>query len=244
MKKDSPFRYFEKLKTMFIPHTPTAALYAALEEIVPVEAFIYRSTGVNPIMKKPYNLDDIEWLLSRPDRDLKTNLLLREVLTEISQYEDKEVALFAAESLNAMEKEYNSRLVALKEKIALSPDRENQSAAARIYYHLALLNKDEPTLCNFYLKEGYLLLGDLENKGLANKNDRYLLIRILIHLKLYDQAERLLPDDRDSRLIRMELAYEKRDIPKLTAMLNVLKQDKNLNDSERETLRFWMTAHE
>lgn len=244
MKENSPYHYIERLKSMYIPRTPTAALQAATEGILPIEAFIYKSTGLNPIMKKPYNLDDIEWLLSRPDRDLETNLLLREVLTEISQYKDKEVALFAAESLNAMEKEYNTRLVALKEKISETPDRENQSAAAKIYYHLALLNKEEITLCNFYLKEGYLLLGDLENRHEASDDDRYLLIRILIHLKLYDQAEQLLPDTKASRLVRMELAYEKRDIPKLSSLLEELKRDEDVTEIELETIKFWSGENE
>ncbi|OQY33544.1 MAG: hypothetical protein B6241_07620 [Spirochaetaceae bacterium 4572_59] len=244
MKKNSPYSYIENLKSLYIPRTPSAALQAAIEGILPIEAFIYKSTGLNPIMKKPYNLDDIEWLLSRSDRDLQTNLLLREVLTEISQYKDKEVALFAAESLNAMEKEYNSRLVALKEKIAATADRDNQSAAAKIYYHLALLNKGEKTLCNFYLKEGYLLLGDLENRDEARDEDRYLLIRILIHLKLYDQAEQLLPDTKASRLIRMELAFEKRNISKLTSLIEELKQDKDLTEMELETIRFWSGKNE
>lgn len=244
MKKDSPYKYIERLKSLYIPRTPTAALQAASEGILPIEAFIYKSTSLNPIMKKPYDLDNIEWLLSRPNRDLKTNLLLREVLTEISQYEDKEVALFAAESLNAMEKEYNSRLMALKEKIAKTPDRDNQSAAAKIYYHLALLNKDEKTLCNFYLKEGYLLLGDLENREVASDEDRYLLIRILIHLKLYDQAEQLLPDTKGNRLIRMELAYERRDISRLTSLMEELKQDKDLTEIELEIIKFWSGKNE
>ncbi len=272
MKKDSPYRYIEKLNTMFIPRTPTAALQAILEDVLPIEAFIYKSTGLNPIMKKPYNLDEIEWLLSRKDRDLETNLLLSEVLTEISQYKDKEVALFAAESLNAMEKQYNSRLVALKEKMAAKqdsaprhnsshssfyqhlvalnekqetkPEREDQSAAAEIYYHLALLNKKETTLYHFYLKEAYLLLMELKNRQVSTDEDLYLLIRVLINLKLYDQAEQLLPDAPSNRLVKLELAYEKRDSRKLNRLLNEMKGRDDLTDLEKETLDFWTGKHE
>jgi hypothetical protein len=244
MNKRSPYKYIAELKKLFVPRTPSAALQAAIEGILPIEAFIYKSTSLNPIMKKPYNLDDIEWLISRKDRDLQTNLLLKEVLIEISQYEDKEVALFAAESLNAMEKEYNNRLVVLKEKIAENPDRENQAGAAEIYYHLALLNKEEVTLCHFYLREAYLLLVGLVNTNQALGKDKNLLIRILIHLGLYKQAEQMLPFLPDNRLLQLELAYEQRDIRKLSVLLNEMKQDENPGDPEKETLEFWTGTDE
>ena len=237
--RSSAYNYIRQRNTHFIPRTPSAALQAALEGILPIEAFIYKSTGLNPILKKPYNLDEIEWLLSRNDRDLETNLLLHDVLTEISQYPDKEVALFAAESLNAIEKEYNSRLVSLKRRVEEEHKPEDQAAAAEIQHHLALLNRKERTLSHFYLKEAYLLLTDLENTNRSGTNERYLLIRILITLKLYNQAERILPDAPESRIIRMELAYEKRDIRKISLILNEMQQDTELTDREKEALKFW-----
>jgi len=248
MREKSPYRYIHDLKSMFVPRTPTAALHAAEEEILPIEAFIYKSTGLNPIMKKPYNLDEIEWVLSRPDRDLETNLLLNEVLTEISQFTDKEVALFAAESLNALEREYNTRLMELKETMKKPKKGENSwkaaSEAANIYYQMALLHKSEQTLRNFYMKEAYLLLGKLENEEQAAIGDRFLLIRILLHLKLYDQAEELIPDHPDSRLLRMEIAYEKRDSGSMLQIVEEMNKDEILTDREKEILQFWTSGHE
>ena len=236
---DSPYKYIREQKTLFTPRTPSAALQACVEGILPIEALIYKSTGLNPILKKPYNLDEIEWLLSRPDRDLETNLLLNKVLGEISQYKDKEVALFAAESLNAMEKDYNSRLSDLKRNIQKKRKAEDVSAAAKIYYHLALLNAEEQTLRNFYLKEAYLLLGEQENRNEASEKDRFLLIRLLITLNLYDQAEKLLPESRESRMIRLELAYERRDIGGIASILEEMKKGRDLTELEKETLKFW-----
>ncbi len=236
---DSPYRYIQDQKLLFAPRTPSAALQACVEGILPIEALIYKSTGLNPILKKPYNLDEIEWLLSRPDRDFETNLLLHKVLGEISQYKDKEVALFAAESLNAMENEYNTRLSSLKREIGKSGRQEDISGAAEIYYHLALLNAEEKTLRNFYLKEAYLLLGDLENRNEASEKDRFLLIRILITLTLYDQARAILPESRQSRMIRLELAYEKRNIAEIRAILEEMKKDPDLTEQEVDVLKFW-----
>jgi hypothetical protein len=114
MSQDDAYRYIYNLRSQFVPRTPGAALHAAEEEILPIEAFIYKSSALNPLLKKPYNMDEIEWLLSRQDRDLTPNRILKTVLDELARDEDKEIALFAAESLNALEKDYNNRLVDLK----------------------------------------------------------------------------------------------------------------------------------
>ena len=239
ISRNSPYTYIQKKNNYFTPRTPSAALQACEEGFLPIEALIYKSTGLNPIIKKPYNLDEIEWLLSRKKRDLETNLLLKKVLSEISQYKDKEVALFAAESLNAIEKEYNTKLSGLKRKIRDNPAPELTASAAQVYYHLALLNREEKILRNFYLKEAYLLLGDLENRNLAEEKERYLLIRILITLQLYNQAEELLPPGRKSRLISLELAYERRNIPEMNRILSNFKNDRDLTEKEKEILSFW-----
>ncbi len=239
ISRNSPYAYIQKRKNYFTPRTPSAALQACEEGLLPIEALIYKSTGLNPIIKKPYNLDEIEWLLSRKERDLETNLLLKKVLSEISQYKDKEVALFAAESLNAIEKEYNTKLSDLKRQIRENPTPGMTSSAAEVYYHLALMNREEKILRNFYLKEAYLLLGDLENRNLAEEKERFLLIRILITLQLYDQAKQLLPPERKSRLIELELAYERRDIPGINRILSAFKKESHLSEQEREILSFW-----
>ena len=128
--RHNAYRYIHNLRNQFIPRTPGAALQAAEEEILPIEAFVYKSTALNPLLKKPYNMDEIEWLLSRKDRDLTTNLILKTVLDELARDEDKEIALFAAESLNALEKDYNNRLVELKEKIEEDNTPEERTKAA------------------------------------------------------------------------------------------------------------------
>ena len=178
------------------------------------------------------------------NRDLETNLILKTVLSEISRDEDKEIALFAAESLNALEKEYNNRLMKLKEKIGKANKPQDRAAAAEVYYNLALLNNDESTLSNFYLKEAYLMLGGLENEDLATEDNRLLLIRILIHLKLYDQAQEILPDHKDSRLIKLEIAFQKKEMNQVRLILENIRNDANQSEEEQEILAFWSSTHE
>ncbi len=239
MRQDRAYRYIHNLRSHFIPRTPGAALHAAEEEILPIEAFIYKSTALNPLLKKPYNSDEIEWLLSRKDRDLNTNLILKTVLDELARDEDKEIALFAAESLNALEKDYNNRLVDLKNEIEKKNRAEDRMKAAEIYYHLAMLNRDERTLGNFYMKEAYLLLKEKEHR-----TDNTLLFRILMFLKLYDQAETLLTGDNENPLFRLEIAFKKNDMNAFKAVLKELAGMENPDEEEKKILEFWMAAHE
>ena len=239
MSRNSSYNYIRNLRRHFVPRTPGAALQAAVEEVLPIEAFIYKSTAINPLLKKPYNMDEIEWLLSRKDRDLTTNLILKSVLDELARDEDKEIALFAAESLGAIEKDYNKALVDLKEKIEEKNKAEDRMKAAEIYYHMAMLNRDERTLSNFYIKEAYLLLKEKENR-----TDNILLFRILMTLKLYDQAEKLLDDDRENRLFRLEIAYKKNDINAFKEILKKLEGEEFPSLEERKVLDFWMASHE
>ncbi|QEN07052.1 hypothetical protein EXM22_03275 [Oceanispirochaeta crateris] len=243
IRKDS-YSYIHKLRALYIPKTPSAALQATIDKILPIEAFIYKSTALNPILKKPYSLDEIEWLLSKKNRDLETNLILKTVLSEIARDEDKEVALFAAESLNALEKEYNNRLTQLKERIKEDNETKDRADAAEVYYQLAILNKDESTLSNFYMKEAYLMLGGLENEDIATDNNRLLLIRILMHLKLYDQAEQILPDHKESRLLKLEIAFQKKEMKKVRQILENICEDPERSAEEGKIISFWRGSHE
>ncbi len=237
MKREEGYSYIGHLRTLYIPRTPSAALQAVGEEILPIEAYIYKSTALNPILKKPYNLDEIEWLLARKNRDLQTNLILKSVLGELSRSEDKEIALFAAESLNAIEKEYNNDLTILKNRIKKENRREDRSRAAEIYYHMALLNKDESTLSNFYLKEAYQILENLNSEFPGSGKDNTLLVRILLQLKLYKQAEQMLPEGNKNRLLKLEIAYLKKDT------LDEIREDSEPGEDEKEVLTFWTGNH-
>jgi hypothetical protein len=244
MSRQDSYSYIHKLHSLFIPRTPSAALQAARADILPIEAFIYKSTALNPILKKPYNLDEIEWLLSKRNRDLETNLILKTVLSEISRYEDKEIALFAAESLNAIEKDYNSKLMDLKDKIKKENKAADKAKAAEIYYQMALLNSDESTLSNFYMKEAYLMLTGMENDDIENADNRILLIKVLLNLKLYDQAERLLPEHKESRLLRLEIAYCKKSLAKVQHILEDMREDSERSEEELKVLDFWSGSHD
>lgn len=244
MSRRDSYSYIHRLHSLFIPRTPSAALQAASADLLPIEAFIYKSTALNPILKKPYNLDEIEWLLSKKNRDLETNLILKTVLSAISRDEDKEVALFAAESLNALEREYNNSLMSLKERIRRDNRSADKAKAAEIYYQMALLNADESTLSNFYMKESYLMLTSLENDDIESADNRILLIRVLLRLKLYDQAEQLLPEHKESRLLRLEIAYSRKNMDRIREILEDIREDSGRSEEEETLLTFWAGSHD
>jgi len=244
MSRDAAYDYINQFRSLYIPRTPSAALQAVEKDLLPIEAYIFKSTALNPILKKPYNLDEIEWLLSKKNRDLQTNLILKTVLSEISRSDDKEIALFAAESLNAIEKEYNSQLTKLKNELRKFNRHEDRTQAGEIYFHLALLNKDKSTLSNFYLKEAFQILDSLMMDDIATDEDRNLLVQILIQLKLFTQAELILPDSKENRLIKLEIAFLRRDIHRVREILSEMKNVSNLGEEEKRILEFWTDTNE
>jgi len=102
--------------TFILPRT-RGALKAFEEGFAPIEAFIYKSTSSKPIDEQPYDLDEIERILSRPNLDFRTNVVLMEFLKNLIHHEDQELALFAAESINVIENRYNTRISSLKKEI-------------------------------------------------------------------------------------------------------------------------------
>ena len=110
------FTYFKTVRESFIPKTPDAALKAMEAGLQPGEAFIYRGTSIKPLDDEPLDLDEIARVVEREDLDIQTNLLLMRIFEKLVKSQDAELALFAAESINAIENRYNSSIETLKKK--------------------------------------------------------------------------------------------------------------------------------
>jgi len=186
------FDYIKTNTIGFKPKTPSAALKGIEENLFPVENFIYLGTSVKPINEKPYDIDTLERVLARRDLDIKTYIILNRIFEELTKSSDQETALFAAEGINLIENRYNTRIENLKEKLENGENHETLLMLAKTYYEFALLNERKAEIKSFYLRESFEYIKKIISKKKYRKKDILLLVRILIELKMYDQAFNIL----------------------------------------------------
>src|SRR5208283_2098028 len=77
------FEFFKTRRTGYIPRTPAAALKAVGTGTVPAEQFIYASASAKPLDEEPFDLEEIERALARPDLNLQSRILLKRVLGKL-----------------------------------------------------------------------------------------------------------------------------------------------------------------
>ncbi len=236
MIKNKGFEYVKTRHMYYEPKTPFAALRAAEEGLLPPEAFIYKAAAIEPIFDHPDNLEEIERILGQKGRDLETNLLLVNLLNKLIKNPDKEIALFAAESINAIENDYSQAVENLK---------ENQyRKRAELYSEMAELNKAVTDLWNFYLREAFTSYRQLDKAEGLNPVDHLNMSRILIKLNLLSQAKNIIRDNNikgiDAGFILAEIAYRQRNFNELYRIMNEFKKLRSRMDSNQTLIiDFW-----
>ncbi len=231
------FDYIRNSEKYFKPKTPRAAIKAVEAGILPPEAYIYKSTSIEPIADNPENLEELERILGQKNRDLETNILLKSILDKLIKHPDKEVALFAAESLNAIENDYNKAVENLKE----GEDRKR----AELYIELAELNKDVNDLRIFYLGESFRSYINLQKRNEAETDDLLNMCRILIALGLPQQAEKIISENNlnciESKFILADIAFRQRSYSELYSIMAELdSQRASMDYNQTELIDFWM----
>ena len=231
------FEYIKNSEMYYQPKTPSGALRAAEEGLLPVEAFIYKAASIEPIFDTPENLEEIERILAQKNRDLETTKLLIALLNKLIQNPDKEVALFAAESINSIENSYNRILEELKE--------EDFRKRAELYLEMAELNKSIGDLKTFYLREAFSNLRNLEKSDKAEPGDYLLMADILAELGMLTQARKTI-EDNNIRSIEAEfkladIAFREKDYSELYTVIARLDKNRDMLDINQTALvDFWM----
>jgi len=242
------FDYFRKQDYIFSPRTPANALKALFEGLLPPEAFINKATSVLPISQPPIKLLEIERILARPELDLDTSLLIIEILEKLIEDPDPEIALFAAESINAMESKYNTKIEKLRKEIKENglPEDKKQTMSftlAELFYELAMINRTRPTLKNFYLKEAYYYLKEKQH---VSQEESELIISILQELGLYGQAEKIIVSSQEEfgaaqfYILEAQNLYLSGNVHRIHLVLEkikTLKQD--LSEEQQNLISFW-----
>jgi hypothetical protein len=244
------FDFFRSRREGYTPRTPAAALRAVGTGTLSAEYFIYASTSAKPLDEEPFDLEEIERFLARPDLNLQTSVLLKRVLGKLIGSRDQEVALFGAEGINALESRALMRIEKLKSDLAREPDDATRSRLAREYFELAELQSGSRSVRTFYLREAYLRLrGGDAGEGSVSIPDIPLAVEILLALGLQEQAQRLLdaertrvgePDGPVALLLSAKVAFQRRDLREVTRICGRLAASGAvLGESERRVVSFW-----
>lgn len=246
---DAGFAYLRKSQTLYNPKTPMAALKAIENGLLPSDAFVYKANSVHPLFEEPIDLSAIEQTLSRKDNDLSTNQLLVRILEQLLVNKDSEIALFAAESINAIENMYNERIENFKKSYQSDEEPKHLRSIATQFYELALINESRKAIRNFYLFESYSYMKRYGALARFARDDLVFTLRIMITLKALKlargvivQAINRFPEDQELILLAAEIEYHRKNFGQVFALFHRLRESwETLPETTRENHLLWIS---
>lgn len=195
------YEYLRQQKDRFQPKTPIAALKAYQAGFLPISVFIHKSGSTKPLDEKPYDIEEIERLLSRQNLGLETNIVLIEIFEDLIFSEDQEIALFAAESINIIETRYNNQIEELKQNKDHKDSTGVNSKLGKLFFELAILNRQRDSIKKFFLRESYQYYSYIREIRKLSAEELNTLIRILLELKLYMNAADIIEKEKSEESI-------------------------------------------
>lgn len=137
---DQAWQLFNGPALPFRPGSPRTALEACLQGLLPESAYLNRAVNLRPAFEEPWDLQEFDQLLAQPDLDPNLLGLLMQVFARMLAGRDKELALYAAESISLVEGRFSRKLRAAEQQLDQALTRENRLAvlhtrlaAARLY---------------------------------------------------------------------------------------------------------------
>ncbi|MBI9098947.1 MAG: hypothetical protein JEY91_10750 [Spirochaetaceae bacterium] len=242
------YSFFREQKEMFIPKTPVAALKAYETDFVPISVFINKSNSTKPLDEEPYDIEEIERLLSRENLGLQTNIILVGIFEKLIFSEDQEIALFAAESINIIENRYNKQIQDLKDDLEEKEDIDKYSELGTLYFELAILNRKRESIKNFYMRESYTAYNEVKKRRKMTDEELNQVIRILLELRKNQVASDLLDREHETRDVfylkhKAEIEFSKKEFVKVKAIcFELLDFIDELKESEYTMITYWMGA--
>ncbi len=244
------FDYFRLRERQIDPKTPASAIRAFEADILPIEVFIYKATSIKPLDEEPYDIPGIERVLAKTNLEIKTNLLIMGILKKLIKNEEPEIALFAAESINLIEDRYNKKIEKAKKQLETESKLKDLLNISNLYYELSLLNSEATAIRNFYLKEAYSYIKNIELNEDTKFNVYKLYISILCDLKLYDQAIFMLDNSTSKEmeenkyqhfLLELDILFKKKDFHNIFEISSELKKyEDKLTESEKQIVSYWL----
>ena len=148
-------------KAGFLPRTQAQARAALVEGLVDESVFIWKAVNIHPVLEEPWDFNEIDRLLAKEDLDLETTIVLMTIFERLIRGADKETALFAAESINAIEKGFARRAKALREKAAAEPGAGHLERLASLFRDYGMACFARPVLKRFYLGEALAVIAEI-----------------------------------------------------------------------------------
>jgi len=234
-----------------MPKTPAQALAALGEGLVDEGVFIWKAVNIHPVFEEPWDLNEVERLLAKSDLDLESTLLLMTIFERLIRRSDKEQALFAAESINSIERRRMGKIQSIRKLD--KPSGEQVLRLVVELHELGLTCFARPVLKKFYLQEA---LSELTAFLAANPDLEALLacefmileIGILIDLPDLDRAEMRLrdasiayPDNSSLHLLSGKIRFERRDYRGVACALQagISSKIEGENKALEEIAAFW-----
>ncbi len=200
----SGFDYIRTMRNYYRPRTPRAAIIAAQEDLIPMDAIIYKGSSVKPLFEEPYDLEELERILAQRNLAFPDAMILSEIFAAMTRETDKERALFAAESLTMLENRWAKKVEDLRAMLDGTEKTDGGSGAngaagdgdhdkkafdlARALFEQALVTGRSAPIRNYYLRESYYVLSHRE--WTLHRDEAFnLRIRCLMGIGLLDQAE-------------------------------------------------------
>lgn len=240
------YAFFRDKKEKFLPITPVAALKAYESDFVPISAFIHKSSSTKPLDEEPYDIEVIERLLSRKNLGLQSNIMLFGIFEKLIFNPDQEIALFAAESLNIIENRYNKKIQELKDDLKREKNPDHLSQLGSLFYELAILNKKRKEIEIFFFKESLSFYSQVEESRGLGDSELNIYIRLLLELKLYDEAsEKLAADTRENStlqlLLKAEVEFARKEFVHVKNICTeLLGSIEKLTEKEFVMISYWM----
>ncbi len=239
------FLYIKSSAKFFRPKTPAGALRAVEQGMLPPEAYVFKATSQKPLYEEPFDLEEIQRILSRRDIDLETLLLLISILYKLIESRESETALFAAESLNEIENRFTSRINSLRAKLEKKETAAVQRELGKTCYELAVITTENRTIKNFYLREAFSSFNKVTQTAGREREDFVYLVKICMRLKLFAQAESIIEqievlygEEADAELLEAETEFYRKHFTKVIEIARNCRSG-DFSGSELQIISFW-----
>ncbi len=227
---------------LIMARTQKAALKGIEEGFLPESAFIQKGVNIRSLFEEPYELMELDRLIAKTDLPFDVTLRLSQVCERLTRSPDKELALFGAESLNALEMRYVQKIQNFKKM-----DLENYARPlAQAQMELGLIYQTKPALKKFYLFEAIKTLENLWSVAGGQKQDLPLWVPLHLEAGLLKEAEASLrtllfehPQDTEVFFWLAKVKFAQRDYLEVMAILAFL-QEHGGNSELKNAYHFWL----
>jgi hypothetical protein len=239
------FDFFRSRRPGYLPRTPAASLKAVGTGTVPAEQFVYASASAKPLDEEPFDLEEIQRVLARPDLNVQSSVLLKSVLEKLVGSKDQEVALFGAEGINSLESRALTRIEKLRTELKTQPGEDVRRRLAREFFEMAELQAGSESVRAFYLREAHASLCGEEGELAVSRADLPLAIDILVARRLLEEADRLLGnvsdiDDVEVQLMSARVAFHGRHYHAVADICRALAaRGADIGENEKRVVSFW-----